>query len=241
MIRNFQITSIKKISFKHGFQNFPGGPVDFPGGSVVKNLPANAGDADEVLIPGSRRSPGGGNGNPLQYSCLGKSHGQGSLAGYSPSGFKESKRTEPQLGTGGPVVKNAPCNAKFVDLIPVRSTCVSQWKIPNDANKIPRAAIRSRCNQINKYLNKTPVGFLPARNRLVSVPTLMAGEDGGSKERKKSEYSRKQHMLWCFKIKQKYWLCVLIKEEQPHAISQIRRSYGYCTLGSRSGGKCHFK
>ena len=39
-----------------------------PGGSVVKNLPANAGDTS--LIPGSRRSPGGGNGNPLQCSCL---------------------------------------------------------------------------------------------------------------------------------------------------------------------------
>ena len=41
----------------------------FPGGSVVKNTPANAGDA--VSIPGSRRSPGEGNGNPLQYSYLG--------------------------------------------------------------------------------------------------------------------------------------------------------------------------
>ena len=40
----------------------------FPGGSVVKNPPANAGDAG--LIPGSGRSPGEGNGNPLQYSCL---------------------------------------------------------------------------------------------------------------------------------------------------------------------------
>ena len=38
---------------------------------MVKNLPANAGDARHVgLIPGSRRSPGGGNGNPLQYACL---------------------------------------------------------------------------------------------------------------------------------------------------------------------------
>ena len=35
---------------------------------VVKNLPANAGDAG--LIPGLGRSPGEGNGNPLQYSCL---------------------------------------------------------------------------------------------------------------------------------------------------------------------------
>ena len=39
-----------------------------PGGSVVKNLPANAGDSD--WIPGLGRSPRGGNGSPLQYSCL---------------------------------------------------------------------------------------------------------------------------------------------------------------------------
>ena len=43
----------------------------FPSDSVVKNLPANAGDVG--LIPGLGRSPGGGNGNPLQYSCLGNS------------------------------------------------------------------------------------------------------------------------------------------------------------------------
>ena len=40
----------------------------FPGGSVVKNLPANA--RDMGLIPGLGRSLGGGHGNPLQYSCL---------------------------------------------------------------------------------------------------------------------------------------------------------------------------
>ena len=41
------------------------------GGAVVKNLPANAGDTrDTGSIPGSGRSPGEGNGNPLQYSCL---------------------------------------------------------------------------------------------------------------------------------------------------------------------------
>ena len=39
---------------------------------MAKNLPANVGDAgDTNLIPGSGRSPGGENGNPLQYSCLG--------------------------------------------------------------------------------------------------------------------------------------------------------------------------
>ena len=38
---------------------------------IVKNLPANAGDVrDAVLIPGLKRFPGGGNGNPLEHSCL---------------------------------------------------------------------------------------------------------------------------------------------------------------------------
>ena len=42
------------------------------GSTVVKNLPASSGDVRDVgLIPGSGRSPGVGNGNPLQYSCLG--------------------------------------------------------------------------------------------------------------------------------------------------------------------------
>ena len=47
----------------------------FPGGAVVKNPPAKAGDAD--LIPGLGRSPGGGHGNPLQYSCLENSMDRG--------------------------------------------------------------------------------------------------------------------------------------------------------------------
>ena len=53
--------------------------MGFPGGSVVKNLPANARDMGSV--PGSGKSPGEGNGNPLQYSCLGnlKSEKSGGL------------------------------------------------------------------------------------------------------------------------------------------------------------------
>ena len=50
----------------------------FPGGSVRKNLPANAGyEGDVRMIPRSERSPGVGNGNPLQYSCLGTPMGRG--------------------------------------------------------------------------------------------------------------------------------------------------------------------
>ena len=47
----------------------------FLGGSVVENLPVNAGDSG--LIPRLGKSPGGGNGNPLQYSCLGNSMDRG--------------------------------------------------------------------------------------------------------------------------------------------------------------------
>ena len=47
----------------------------FTSGSVVKNPPANAGDAG--LIPGSGRSPGEGNGTPLQYSCVENSMDRG--------------------------------------------------------------------------------------------------------------------------------------------------------------------
>ena len=58
----------------------------FPGGSVVKNPSANAGDASS--IPGSGRSPGEGNGNRLRYSCLGNSMDRGAWAGYSPQAHR---------------------------------------------------------------------------------------------------------------------------------------------------------
>ena len=52
----------------------------FPGGPVVKNPLANAGDARDVgSIPGLGRSPGEGNGNPLHYSCLDKQRSLGAL------------------------------------------------------------------------------------------------------------------------------------------------------------------
>ena len=62
--------------------------MGFPGGSEVKASAYNAGDLG--LIPGSGRSPGEGNGNPLQYSCPGRR----SLVGYSSRGRKESDMTE---------------------------------------------------------------------------------------------------------------------------------------------------
>ena len=76
----------------------------FPGGSDVKEPACSAGDTDST--PGSGRSPGKGNGNPLQYSCLEKSHGQRSLADYSPWGHKELDTTEQRsMGIMGPELR----------------------------------------------------------------------------------------------------------------------------------------
>ena len=62
---------------------------------MVKNLPAmQIVRLNVSLIPRSGRSPGEGNGNPVQYSCLENPHGQRSLAGYSPWGHKELETAE---------------------------------------------------------------------------------------------------------------------------------------------------
>ena len=64
----------------------------FPGGSVVKNSPANAGDAGSV--PGSGKSPGEENGNPFQYSCLGNPMDRGTWVATVQEVAKESDMTQ---------------------------------------------------------------------------------------------------------------------------------------------------
>ena len=69
--------------------------MGFPGGSSSKESACSAGDAGDMdSIPGLGRSPGGGHGNPLQYSCLENPHGQRSLVGYSPWIHKELRMIE---------------------------------------------------------------------------------------------------------------------------------------------------
>ena len=70
-----------------------GDELGFPGGSDSKESACNAGDLG--LIPVLGRSPGGGHGNPFQYSCLENHHGQRCLASYSPWGHQELDTTEP--------------------------------------------------------------------------------------------------------------------------------------------------
>ena len=63
-----------------------------PGGSDSKESTCNEADVGSISRLG--RSPGGGYGNPLQYSCLENRHRQRTLAGYSPWGCKESEMTK---------------------------------------------------------------------------------------------------------------------------------------------------
>ena len=72
----------------HGYNLLKG----FLDGSDGKEFAYNVGDLGS--IPRFERSPGGGNGNPLQYSSLENPHGQRSLAGYSPCGHQASDMTE---------------------------------------------------------------------------------------------------------------------------------------------------
>ena len=61
--------------------------MGFPGSSAGKESAHNVGELGSISRLG--RTPGGGHGNPFQYSCLGNPHGQRSLAGYNPWGCKE--------------------------------------------------------------------------------------------------------------------------------------------------------
>ena len=64
-------------------------------GASVKNMPANAGDVrDTAWIPESGRSPGGGSGNPLQYSCLENPTDRGAWQAIVHGLVKESDTTE---------------------------------------------------------------------------------------------------------------------------------------------------
>ena len=73
--------------------------MGFPDSSALKNLPANTGDARNTgSIPGSGRVPGEGNGNLLQYSCLGNPMDRGARQATVHGVSEESVTTE-QLST----------------------------------------------------------------------------------------------------------------------------------------------
>ena len=86
----------------------------FPGGTVVKNPPANPGDVDS--ISGSRRS-GEGNGNPLQYSCLGNPMDREAWRSTVHGVAKESNTTKQLNKSNTLVLRNNQCGiSKISDL-----------------------------------------------------------------------------------------------------------------------------
>ena len=94
--RNFYEVPGSCPFLKLGYLSFWFGVLYTSSGSDGKESACNAGDLG--LIPGLGRSPGGGHGNPLQYSCLENPHGQKGLMGCSPWGCRELDTTE-QLST----------------------------------------------------------------------------------------------------------------------------------------------
>ena len=81
--------------FTLGFNYVTYTGMGFPGGTVVKNPPANAGDSrDAGLIPGLGRSHGEGNCNPLQYSCLGNFMDRKQPDGLQSMGLQRVDMTE---------------------------------------------------------------------------------------------------------------------------------------------------
>ena len=89
---NLPLTSSKTFRLIHSVLTAPPVLVCFPGGSDGKESACNA--EDPGSIPGSGRSSGEENGNPLQYSWIPEFHGQRSLAGYSSWHCKEWDMTE---------------------------------------------------------------------------------------------------------------------------------------------------
>ena len=94
--------------------------MSFPGGSDGKESTCNVGDLGS--ISGLGRSPGGGHGNPLQYSCLENPHGQRSLEGYSSAAAAAAKSLQSCLTLCDPIDGSPPDSSPW-DL-PVKNTGV---------------------------------------------------------------------------------------------------------------------
>ena len=141
----------------------------FCGGSDGKVSAWNAGDLGS--IPGSGRSPGEGNGNPLQYSCHGKFHGWRNLVGYFPWGCKESDMTEKLHFKctgfpGGSEVKVSAWNAGDLGSIP------ASGRSPGERKGNP---LQYSCLEATVLCSKFRTGLVSFFFSHTRIPTTMPG------------------------------------------------------------------
>ena len=162
--------------------------LGFPGGSVSKKLARNAGDLGS--IPGLGRSPGGGHGHPLQYSCLGNPHGQRGLVGCSPWGHKESDATKHSTAKHkncihGFVGSSAVTNLSSVWEMQVQSlgqkdppeekmvtySSILAWRIPwtEEPGGLQFIGSQKSHTRLNDWIQHNCKGFIPVSARSLSL------------------------------------------------------------------------
>ena len=115
-----------------------------------KESACSAGDSGS--IPGPGRSPGEGNGHPLQYFCLGKSHGQRSLVGYSPRGHRvghdrgSTPLKDSHQGSGWQWQRTERSQSIALSLmVPLCRTSCQQWVLDNNRNLLLRQGPSFNC------------------------------------------------------------------------------------------------
>ena len=127
--------------------------LGFPGGSAGKESACSAGDLGS--IPGSGRSPGGGHGNPLQYSCLENPFGERSMMGYSPRGCKESDTME-WLSTSGLILWETEYWHQKVGTQVLTLSMIGTWPKghPNRCRSLYPQTLSERVPSSSKMLSK---------------------------------------------------------------------------------------
>ena len=133
---------------------------DFPGGTDSEESVCDEGNLS--LFPGLGRSPGGGHGNPLRYSCLENRHGQRSLAGCSPWGCKELDTTE-RLSTWAPTPKGIDGNPNL------KGDGIRRWglwEVTTSPNEGEGVALLLGSAPFLKGSQKATLSLLPCEDRV---------------------------------------------------------------------------
>ena len=146
--------------------------LGFPGSSEVKNTPANAGGVD--LISGPGRSPGEGNGNSLQYSCLGNpmDSGDGRAAVLGLQRVRHNLATKQQWAHRGfHILPQCPDDTSTSSLVPVFPKCV-QRNQPRQSGEDQRCLVYRRVGLLSRHLQQQQAGVKRTRQAKTKSPEL---------------------------------------------------------------------